>query len=874
MAFQNKMIRSCLLPVCVLCLALSGCNTENQTKADRKYTGVADSGFSGTIRYADGYSLAAENSKYRLEVEGSTASVALADKQTGRRWTTNPENRSEDTVADGTWSQLLNAQLELSYIRTSDGISVLANSYNDAVKNGQFDYYPLENGIGVHYLIGQQVKRTLYPTVLTAKRFEQFLSRLDSADQLALKMYYVELSADSFSDKNERSLMLERYPELKNQNLYVLSAATGTSVVSGSLLAEEIEGLFEKAGYNEEELAYDQKQNGIEPEKVYDTSVDICIEYILTEDGLSVSVPMDKMSYDSSSMIITEISLLPCFGAADFTKNGYIFIPDGSGAIIELNNGKSNIPAYQKRVYGEDAALSNGGLGSETEDDGVGIHLPVFGIKEDDASFLAVIEEGDSVAEIHADVSMKSSMYNYVYASFQLKESHVVTQSALNLSGSLVYQQSEFSSDLKISYFPLAEASDYTDLALLYQSYLKQHGVFSDGGTKEGLPFHISLIGSSAYKTTVLGIAVERQKKLTSYAEAQQILSLADQKGIQNISLRYEGWCNDGMFNSVFDGIRLTSALGTASDLRALADFAQEKGIDFYPVSNLQYVSKNRLADGYRINRDTAKNLEKDNAVYAVDSIAFASEQEKGAQWVVSPLKYQSLLSGLLEDYADYHLGGIDLAVLSTDLNSDYNEDQLVDRSSSQKITSQIYRQAADAGLSISADGANAYVLQYCSSVTNVPESSGAHYLIDRSVPFYQIVLHGMVPFTGEAINLSDDARKSFLRCVETGSGLSFCWIYAENTALMDTKLDLYSAHYSQWIDEAAELYARASGVLSDLCDDTIVSHSQCADGVYRTEYSDGTAIWVNYNSEDFTAGSVTVPAGDFIAERKTADEQ
>lgn len=874
MAFQNKMINTCILLVCVLCLILSGCGTENTTKSNRKYTGVADSSFSNIIRYTDGYSPAAENDRYKLEIEGSSASVAIVDKETGKRWTTNPENRSEDNVADGTWSQLLNSQIQLSYIRTSDGISVLANSYNDAVKNEQFDFYPVENGIGVHYLIGEEIKRTLYPTVLTSKRFKHFLEKLDDADKLALEMYYVEISADSFTDKNERNLMLERYPELKNQSLYVLSAATGTSVVPGSLLAEEIEGLFEKAGYDEDELAYDQKQNGIEPDKVYDTSIDICIEYILTDDGLSVLVPTDKLNYDRTSIIITEISLLPCFGAADYTKNGYIFIPDGSGAIIELNNGKTNIPAYEKKVYGKDASLSGNEYETDTEDDGVGINLPVFGIKEDDRSFLAIIEEGDSVAEINADVSMKSSIYNYVYASFKLKESHVVTQSALNLSGSLVYQQSEFSSDLKISYFPVAKTSDYSDMALVYQRYLKDNGCFSENSVQEGLPFNINLIGSSAYRTTVLGISVERQKKLTSYSEAQEILSIADQKGIKNISLRFEGWCNDGMFNSVFDGIRLTDSLGKASDLKALVDFTQKKGMGFYPASELQYVSKNRLTDGYRINRDTAKNLEKGNAVYYTNSIASAADENKGFKWVTSPMKYQSLLSDVLEDYKDYSIKGIDFASLSTEINSDYNEENLADRSVSEKKTREIYKKAVDEGISVSADGANAYVIEYCSLITDVPEASGAHYLIDKSVPFYQIVLHGMVPFTGEAINLCDDVKQSFLKCVETGSGLSFCWIYADNTALMDTKLDLYSVNYSQWMDEAADMYARASKVLSDLCNDTIVSHSEYADGVYKTVYSDGTAVWVNYNSEDYKTDLITVPAEDFIAERKAADEQ
>lgn len=49
-----------------------------------------------------------------------------------------------------------------------------------------------------------------------------------------------------------------------------------------------------------------------------------------------------------------DIDLLEYFGAAGPEEEGYMFVPDGSGALIMFNNGKVNAPAYIGYVYGED----------------------------------------------------------------------------------------------------------------------------------------------------------------------------------------------------------------------------------------------------------------------------------------------------------------------------------------------------------------------------------------------------------------------------------------------------------------------------------------------------------------------------------------
>ena len=49
---------------------------------------------------------------------------------------------------------------------------------------------------------------------------------------------------------------------------------------------------------------------------------------------------------------------------------------------------------------------------------------------------------------------------------------------------------------------------------------------------------------------------------------------------------------------------------------------------------------------------------------------------------------------------------------------------------------------------SILADQANAYALPYADHIINVPLSSSKFDIFDAEIPFYQIVMHGVVPYS------------------------------------------------------------------------------------------------------------------------------
>lgn len=65
-------------------------------------------------------------------------------------------------------------------------------------------------------------------------------------------------------------------------------------------------------------------------------------------------------------MQVTDFWLLPYFGAAGAGEQGYMLVPGGSGALIELNNGKTNLEPYETELlYGEDLLFEEAPQGAE-----------------------------------------------------------------------------------------------------------------------------------------------------------------------------------------------------------------------------------------------------------------------------------------------------------------------------------------------------------------------------------------------------------------------------------------------------------------------------------------------------------------------------
>ena len=115
-------------------------------------------------------------------------------------------------------------------------------------------------------------------------------------------------------------------------------------------------GLVTQQLYSAEQLEADNALFEIETEGL--SVFKIALEFKLTEDGYKITVPTEslvdstnvaeKLSKDdqyyrliNGKYQIVSVKICPYMTYLDSTQQGYTIVPDGSGAIIEFNNGKN-----------------------------------------------------------------------------------------------------------------------------------------------------------------------------------------------------------------------------------------------------------------------------------------------------------------------------------------------------------------------------------------------------------------------------------------------------------------------------------------------------------------------------------------------------
>jgi hypothetical protein len=210
---------------------------------------------------------------------------------------------------------------------------------------------------------------------------------------------------------------------------------------------------------------------------------------------------------------------------------------------------------------------------------------------------------------------------------------------------------------------------------------------------------------------------------------------------------------------------------------------------------------------------------------------------------LLSPGYFGEVLGDISDNYPKNGLEGVSLGDLTSSLYGDYGK-KGISRAKAETLLEEGYSRL-DSSLEngILADTANAYALPYVSRIRNVPLCSGRSDIFDEDIPFYQMVLHGVLPYSSEAINGSADPETAVLMAAATGSCLSYDMIYEETGELKDTELDtLYYANYKYWTDTAAREQSLLAPMLEQVSDSFMTGYERDGD-IITTDYSNGITV-------------------------------
>ncbi len=821
---------------------MEGMNTtpdSNYTAVDSMGTTIANTNSPFVI---EGMESIAANEYIALYVNRDNAEIAIRDMASGEVWYSNPVDREQDPIAGVENKSKMSAQMTITY-ENNKLQQFNMNSYSDSVMHKQVEVKNIPNGVKVFYTFGKvEVGLEALPKAISKERYERII------------LGNVEKSAERY---------LTRCYKLSEDG----KTYTRIDVALAGLVLNKVIAAFESVGYTADDLEVDNKENGSDVEASENKIFQVSIEYTVVGDQLVVKVPTEDIVYPESLPIV-HLTVLDYFGAGGTEDEGYIFVPDGSGSLIYLNNNKVNSDAYYGEIYGSNEVKVQT-IATNSDSNEVS-RLPVYGMKKNNNAFLAIIEQGDSVATIRADISGKLFSYNYVYPQFEL-----IAQDAIRIAAKTstieipVYQSNKMSTDFVIRYAFLHGASaNYSGMAQYYQKYLVEQGVLHKLDDEDNLPFFLELVGNIPKHETFLGIPYESMKPLTTFNQARQIMEELQRGNINNIKLRYLGWFNGGINHDIPTHISPDQQLGGSKGLRKLLDYVQREGIRVYPDVSFIHVYNNSWA--FRPSKDAARYLNSKPAlVYAINPATLMRDtySKKTSYYLLSNHRLPEYVNGFLDEYNEWNIGGVSLRNLGNHLNSDFRKDGLIDRPEAKRIVQEQLEVLHEAPLDIMVLGGNSYVLPYVDHIIEAPMSDSRYTITDESIPFYQIVLHGYVNYAGLSVNLSPsyDVQTYLLKALETGANLHFTWTFAPSSELKGTSFnDLYSVNYEYWMEQAISMYSELTAVLQDVKNKAIIDHQKLADQVYQVTYEGGKKVIVNYNDNDVEIQGLKIKGNNY----------
>ncbi len=821
---------------------------------------------------------------YELYIEPNTAEVAVVDKASGQALFTNPYDVAGSKGTEATKEKLL-SQIIISF--TDNGTAKEYNSYADAAKLGQITIKEIKNGVRVEYTIGRANANYLVPRMISKERLEnEILSKIDSKFHYSKVYSFYDLKDpfDANLPQSVKTEMQKNYPVTKDMAIYVL-----TSDINNRELGM-IENIIKTYApdYSYEEMEYDHQMTQYEATTLATPVFRLALEYTLTEDGLSVTLPANGIRFDETLYTLESITFLPYMGAGTYTNEGFTFIPDGSGALMDYSDFSGKNTSIAGTLYGTDFAYQTL-EGSANQDI---MRMPVFGIVESKSKikyidvektytetvtttdpttgeevteevektmtvqeatrvhekrgFLAIIEEGDAFTRISAKHENQLHSYNSVQLSFnpRPKDSYKLSDSlSVGSSSEIeVVSNRKYVGSFTVKYVMLtdptvAEENDIEDyyetswmgMAQAYRDYLFANGTLTrltDDDVDEDIPLVIETFGATDTVEKVLSVPMTVSKAMTTFENIATIFDELVAEGITNIDFKLTGYANGGMYPTIPYKLTWEKSTGGSNGFADLVAYAKEKGFDVYPDFDFAYVNNQDSFDGLKLSRDIVKTI--DNRYSSLREYD-ASLQAYVSYYTlcVSPSAFSNFYGNFSQRYLQYENTNISLSTIGSALNSDFDEDEPYNRNDAKEFTEEFLATVKADITGIMSEKTNAYTWKYVDIMLNTSLQSSRSLYASASVPFMGVVLHGSKEFTGSALNMAGDIDYEILRAIENGAGIYFTLSY-DNTELLKENWQLskyYSVRYDIWKEELVERYNELNELLSDVQTSLIVGH-------------------------------------------------
>ena len=572
------------------------------------------------------------------------------------------------------------------------------------------------------------------------------------------------------------------------------------------------------------------------------------LKVTLTDDSLNVFIDNESIKEEKEKIQLQAIYLYPFMGATRGQDTaGYMFVPDGSGGLVRLDEKNTIITEpYVNKIYGDDYGIK-GIVDSDIRMNELEkIKYPVFGISHNvnENAFVAIVESGAEYGEINTYPSGITTEYNWITSKFIFRDSYFQPTNKKG-DGMVVNQKEKNDFDISVTYnFLVSDDANYVGMAKKYRSYLIDNGILTkEEKDKEDIPLKLEYLMSENEKN-IIG---RKLVPMTTVEDIRKQLATLNEKGINNLEIVARGWTNGGMGGASMNHSSFENKVGSKSEWEKLSSELAENDIDLYMYTD------------YLKAFDNTKGISK-----AKDSAQTIAEQviSNGNFTYVAPITTNSFFNKEQKEFKKNSIRNIAIDTLGNNLYSNYNK-----KSATTKTEAiELYKSMLEESTTNNAlYNPNDYLWKYTDSYYGIPMSTSNYSVITDNVPFLQIVLKGYVENFISELNFTAGSDEILLKMIDYGVYPSFYLTEEDSVKLINTSSNwLYTSKFEVWKDEICRQYNMLNSALKNVKGESIEQRNILADGVVEVVYSNNIKIIVNYNDSSYEGDGIQVNAKNY----------
>mgnify|MGYP001162074255 CR=1 FL=1 len=604
-------------------------------------------------------------------------------------------------------------------------------------------------------------------------------------------------------------------------------------------------------------------------QQLKDAPITFAMDYHLYDGYFDVTIPQDqiKESINDAKQVgfyLVTLEPLPFFGSGADDEQGYMLVPDGSGALVNFKPIHPDyLQPFNQEVYASDTFFFDP-QGTNVQQYFVPqepVMLPAFGIakqadstaKTPEGAFLGLVTQGDSDVFMDVWPSGYITKYNHTGAQFLYRRTANIPRSR----GVTVQRVAipMVTGDKTVRYYLLGgQGATYSGMAAKYRDYLLNDKHVPQLAQADA-PLQLDLI-MGAQKNGLVGQVLVQA---TTFSEAQQIIEALRERGVTRLDVTLRGWNRDGLRRASPNRMPADTRLGGNAGMEQLTSMARQLGVPIYLLDDFRTAYSGEK--GYFAHNDAVRGANK--------LPTFSSGVGQGQQlYLLSPVvEYNNFV---LRDVPKEKLlgaSGLDLDYFGKIITYDTNDAHLLTRQGyidwNNKITDYVRQELGN----VSVEGGNPYMLPHSQNLRQVSVDDSHYQFEDQAVPFYEMVMHGLATYTGKYANLRSDPQFEYLRQLEYGAQPAFNLTYLPTSELYRaySAYENFSSTWTDWVDDLVREYQDETMQLGSTTNQFIIDHRQLAPGVFQTTYQNGTKVIVNYSDQRYSNGVVAVSSLGYV---------